>query len=146
MKIIIKTIKDIKSFTISRSKWARNNINGPSCLLNDKGNMCCLGFYTKACGFNEEQLNDRYEPINLFDKLNNKNKAWLANYNQEILEVIDWKTKLISHDTNYYRRNNSNLAWKLMEANDNPALSEKEREMEIKDGFAKIGVKVRFVK
>jgi len=70
----------------------------------------------------------------------------LANYNQEILEVIDWKTKLISHDTNYYRRNNSNLAWKLMEANDNPALSEKEREMEIKDGFAKIGVKVRFVK
>jgi len=29
---------------IDREKWCRGGNNGPSCLLNERGNMCCLGF------------------------------------------------------------------------------------------------------
>ena len=32
------------TLTIDRSKWARGKNNGLSALLNDDGNMCCLGF------------------------------------------------------------------------------------------------------
>ncbi len=40
----IKTIKDIKSFTIDRKRWVRGDIGGDSALLNGEGNMCCLGW------------------------------------------------------------------------------------------------------
>ena len=56
-----------KEFTIVRSKWAHGGtqnerILGPTNLLNDKGNMCCLGFYAEACGAPKTYLRGRAYP------------------------------------------------------------------------------------
>lgn len=43
---------------IDRTKWARGGINGSSMLLNDEGNMCCLGFAAIAVGLSEDDIID----------------------------------------------------------------------------------------
>lgn len=42
---------------IDRSKWVRGP-NGHSCLLNDDGKMCCLGFLALADGMLPEEILD----------------------------------------------------------------------------------------
>lgn len=54
-------LKKPKEFTIDRSKWVQGghkfkSILGASKLLNNHGNMCCLGFYSKACGVPDKEL------------------------------------------------------------------------------------------
>lgn len=41
---------DVKSFVIDRAKW------GKEALLNSDGSMCCLGFYSEACGANHDRM------------------------------------------------------------------------------------------
>ena len=48
-----------KEFTIDRSKWVHGDntkILGSSLLLNEEENMCCLGFYSRACGFTKAAI------------------------------------------------------------------------------------------
>lgn len=140
-----KTIKDIKSFTIKRSLWARGK-NKPdvNALLNEDATMCCLGFYSKACGASSNSMLNVTSPYRF---INVKNKAWLANLNNSNLEIINFKSKLIikSDNDDDLSAVNSFVAGDLINYNDDELLSEKEREKAIKNSFAEIGVKVRFV-
>lgn len=151
----IKTIKDIRSFTIDRSKWVRGDIGGDSALLNGQGNMCCLGHYSKACGISDNNLQDSAGPSDVLDEnILNKNqlgKAWLANYRQESIEIVDWKSKLFKvffddcPDYQEFAADNSIICENLMSINDDLHLTEVEREKDIKAQFAKMGVKVKFI-
>lgn len=47
------------TLTIDRKRWARGGKKGEAALLNDEGNMCCLGFACKKLGVSEEQLAQR---------------------------------------------------------------------------------------
>lgn len=42
--------------TIDRDKWARGGNNGAAALLNDDGNMCCLGFLAIELGLSAAQI------------------------------------------------------------------------------------------
>ena len=48
--------------TIVRSIWLRGG-NGDSMLLNNAGSMCCLGFYSLACGHSKEDIQNVTEPL-----------------------------------------------------------------------------------
>lgn len=58
----------MKEFTIYKDKWVRGDRHhngvylGSSLLLNDKGNMCCLGFLGQACGVVDEAMRERCAP------------------------------------------------------------------------------------
>ena len=43
---------------IVRSKWVRgeDGAKGPTLLLNGQGNMWCLGFLSKACGYMDHEI------------------------------------------------------------------------------------------
>jgi hypothetical protein len=154
MAIKIKTIKDVKEFTIKRSKWARGGMNGPSALLNSLGNMCCLGHYSKACGFSNEEINELDEPRHIVQSKQVKlGDVWRANYLQEDIELLDWDSFLIKHDNytsslNIRITDNTDISWKLMEINDRAPYDFKNeiaREKEIIKKFKSIGIKVKFV-
>lgn len=46
----MKELKKPRSFTVDGKRWCRGGKGGYSALLNTQGNMCCLGFYARACG------------------------------------------------------------------------------------------------
>lgn len=51
-----------KEFTVKRSKWVNGDTkrsDNPSSLLNYQGNMCCVGFLAKACGLEDDMIEDR---------------------------------------------------------------------------------------
>lgn len=150
MNIINKTIKDIKSFTIDREKWVRGNIGGDSKLLNEQGNMCCLGQYLKACGFDDEELKNTPSPefiARYIKREQTLNNAWLSNLNQTHFKVINWKTKLVkgladSETVDQLISHNDEMF--NFKTKDYSIISEKEREKLIRAGFAKLGIKVKF--
>lgn len=55
--------KEVKSFTVKRSKWLRGEGHGNSYLLRpNDGKMCCLGFLGIACGAEKEDIFDNENP------------------------------------------------------------------------------------
>lgn len=130
MKTKPKVITDVPSFTIRRSKWARGGKKGSSALLNSQGNMCCLGFYSKACGFTKENIQHIIAP----DRI-----PVMQNYS----EAIKFKSKLIK-----YRDypNTTKICDDLMDINDDQYITDKVREEKLTKKFSKMGVKVTFTK
>lgn len=59
----------MKKITIDRSKWRRGGDNqkdaGETCLLNNEGFMCCLGFISLAEGFAEDEILGAGEPSDM---------------------------------------------------------------------------------
>lgn len=62
--------------TIDRSKWRRGGLShnrqqtqGMTALLNDKGFMCCLGFDAIACGIPKEAILGVLEPVGVLEKI-----------------------------------------------------------------------------
>lgn len=147
MKIINKKYKDIKSFTIKRSIWARGNIaRNTNALLNPDHTMCCLGQYAKACGIDSNMLYDVGTPQGV--TIVSKNRAWYCNLYQLDFLNIDWESKLLNKMNLKYwsaQYKDSTIADKLIQINDHEKISEIERENSLKTEFAKIGVKVKFV-
>lgn len=47
-----------KEFVIDRKKWYRGRGSANSALLRSDGTMCCMGFYAKACGFEDREILD----------------------------------------------------------------------------------------
>jgi len=46
-----------KTFIVDCNRWANSALNnGVPKLLNNRGNMCCLGFCLRQCGINESSL------------------------------------------------------------------------------------------
>lgn len=113
-----------ETFEIDRSKWLRGVcINGISKMLDNAGNMCCLGFYAKACGTQDADMRGYPTPAVVAD----------------IPLMIFVRPGIIS------MRVNTSLARSLMYTNDNTQCTEVEREQTVAETFAKVGVKVTFV-
>jgi hypothetical protein len=58
--------------TVNRKTWVRGRYlmqMGMSALLNQEGNMCCLGFLGEACGVPKEKMLYRVVPSSLPDEL-----------------------------------------------------------------------------
>jgi hypothetical protein len=68
MRIREKTKSNIESpesFRVNRGNWVMGEFDkqlGKARMLNRRGNMCCLGFYSYACGVGAEHLRDRADP------------------------------------------------------------------------------------
>jgi hypothetical protein len=117
----------IKEFTIDRSKWYRGKGPRASRLLNQEGQMCCLGFFAKACSIADVDILNRSTPA---DVPNNKNQ--------------DWENTLI-----YGHRDGESgmnfTATRLMIINDYPHHTDQTREEKIINEFAYHGIIVKFV-
>jgi hypothetical protein len=136
-----KIIKDIKKLTIQRSKWLRGQTDcrPTGLLLSRTGKMCCLGFYALACGFEEKHIKNIPGPQELQNSFHYRTESVYGGFIKKRKEEIEWDTKLLTSNDE-----NSNLAYSLMDINDNYSMDEETREQEIKQGFLKMGVKVKF--
>ena len=115
-------------FIIDRNTWLRGEGEDQSKLLRESdGKMCCLGFYSLACGLSKEQINNQVTPIDLYDSGN------------KIPEGLDW----LAPDNNTLTKQ----ALKLMKINDLPAcwISVEDREAKIIAEFASQGIQVEFI-
>lgn len=57
----------MKKFTVRRSKWLRGGDN--ACLLDDNGNMCCLGFgVNQICRVPKKDLLHELRPYFVLDR------------------------------------------------------------------------------
>ncbi len=60
----MKKIKVVNEFTVKRSDWLRGGPGKSSYLRRiSDGKQCCLGFYTKACGFKDEEIEGVRHPM-----------------------------------------------------------------------------------
>lgn len=125
-------IKKVKSFTIKKSKWGRNNAEERTGgyllqrITNDKGvksnKMCCLGFACKAFGLTNKQIFEWAMPENIPDKVAKKLPKWLVS------PTYDFDVE------------------RLSQINDIETICDTQKQKEIKRIFAKYGIKVKFVK
>ncbi len=60
---------------IKRSKWLRGRYG--SRLLNDEGEMCCLGFLCKTYGLDDSSIRNVTIPRNIVNVESSKLPAWL---------------------------------------------------------------------
>lgn len=125
----------VEEFVISRDDWVRGR---QSSLLNPDGKMCCLGFFSLACGLTEDDILYRGTPADVMEDSNFKFTEILTSEAPWLVEVHDFgdDEPMICNgkDTNY-----------LMEINDDSNTDDKCKEEEIIRIFAENGVKVTFV-
>lgn len=124
----------VKKFVIDRSKWLNGELykraekaNGSApggVLLDAYGRMCCLGFYSKACG--AKRLQDEAMP----NYLSKRSKLRL---DSRIADPDSW-----------WGDGPTPLADKLQTANDTERGRPETREAKIKKLFKTIGVTVTF--
>jgi hypothetical protein len=112
----------LKELVIDRRKWDRGNPDKyGGALLKEGGQMCCLGFYARACGLRKKDIFRIGMPINVRQEAPIRNKAaWNVLLHQE------------------------GIANRLSRTNDNKQTSDQEKEIGIKKDFKKLGVKVTF--
>lgn len=114
-----KSYGDVTKFTVYRDEWRRGT--GSSCLLlGDK--MCCLGFYARACGVPRESIRRMPLPS----------------------DVAGWKTVLVEPDLPFSPRVDTDECSSIALANDDEDLGAREREQELRQQFADIGIEVVF--
>lgn len=99
---------------IDRSRWRSGwesptkSGSGTTCLLNERGYMCCLGFYCLALGYAKNDIRDIDDPSMLY----------------EIDLIEEWLS------ANHWER-----LQELVEVNDHRGLTRQEREAEVKRLF-----------
>lgn len=122
----------MRELVIDRATWFRGRGPAQSRLLTDQGKRCCLGFECQALGYKDEQLIDVPSPGILCSYEHPEavpdHMQWLADFNkdQDIFE-------------------NSITCLDLIAINDNPSISDPERESQISEIFANNGVEVKFI-
>lgn len=135
-----KTLKDVKSFTVDRKTWYRGKSGDSSCLLNNAGNRCCLGFYASACGVEDKQMRNLLSPGSLVELA--KTGSTYDKFDRSVSrDVNEWKTKL----TRSSSVDNSETCMKMMQVNDEEKITEEVREKKLTALFASIGIKIKFV-
>ena len=122
-----------KEFIIDRSKWVQGGDDnfaklGDSCLLNSEGNMCCLGFYSEACGVPRKLLADETEPNELKCRVPHMSLGEKSTrFATDLMRLNDnVKTYSLGHETY-------------------PGVRRKDKEKLLKEKFALIDVEVKFV-
>jgi hypothetical protein len=113
----------MKTITIKRSKWARGGMNGDSFLLNEAGNMCCLGFAAN-------QMN-RIARCELFEGATPE-------------DVYTKASPFTNVDEDGFVKDNV-LSETAIMINDNARISDKVRERRLTTLFKKFGIKIKFV-
>ena len=128
--VLCKKDKDgkVTEFTIEEDRWAyvdcKNQYpNGDSMLLNSGGAMCCLGFYSRACGISPIHLFEKISPYSIRKRLIPE-MDWLIKYSDNSLECTDLM---------YENDNESQCSFSL-------------RKRHIQKIFKQQGIKVKFVK
>ena len=121
-----------KSFTIDRSKWVHGGPKnasklGSTSLLNERERMCCLGFYSEACGVPRYDLQSKGTPVGL-------------------LGISSFRVPYMTSKRHSGIISNSDLASGLVRINDDHFKNRtpKEKEKAIRADFKTIDVKVRF--
>lgn len=112
-----------QTFVVKRNNWARGGVNGTSRLLNRFNNMCCLGFVCNQLGIPKRDLKGVGSPLYLSDK-------WDIPY-----LINDYKNNAFGYDF---------LSYPAMNINDNPVISDKEREKKLKRLFNKHNLDIVF--
>lgn len=116
-----------KVCTIDTNKWCRGGMNGRSQLLNNEGNMCCLGFLANQCGISKKYLEGKSYPCNLCQQM-------IGN-----IPLLNQKNK-------YHDWCQTELSMALTEVNDNNMITDIDRKSELTQLFKeKLGVKLVFV-
>lgn len=129
-------------FTIDRSEWLNGRTlkaNSPdhyneesfSCLLAKSGAKCCLGFYSLALGYSEEEILEMPTPVGIY-------------YAKNSSKYLGWEVKsnLHPYGEDYFP---TPLTRRLIEVNDNKLLSDQKREELIAALFLQQGITVEFV-
>lgn len=118
----------MKKFTITRSKWARGNINKPSEMLNRTGHMCCLGQIASQCGVPDYQLLHTADPTDL---------AGTRSEHEELFVELG-----LVHPT----RNNraTDFCIKAVHDNDDKDITEETREVRLTELFSQNGIELEF--
>lgn len=132
----VQTTGRVKEFTIDRSKWLQGKYarhievtegysqKCDSYLRNETNQMkCCLGFYASACGVRGIT-----------------GVTTLAGLQDPEKKKVD--QRFFAKDSIW---DDSVMASNLMGKNDDDNLSDEAREKYVKERFAKLGVKVKFV-
>jgi|SRR5580698_3376967 hypothetical protein len=135
-----KIVEDVKEFVVKRKTWYRGKGSENSCLLNDAGRMCCLGFYAEACGLDRKTIRDLSSPR---DAVQITQQGETTSKDGDIVcrkSNVVWSTKLVS---NVYMINIPTCNT-MMEVNDNKKLSDEERETKLTALFKRLGIKVKF--
>lgn len=117
--------KKIK-FTVRRKNWLRGK--GDALLLNENGSMCCLGFLGRACGLKKKDMLELGTPEDV--DIEEPDKGTQFPYS-----IVD------KHD---YFMGNTGLCYEIIDVNDAPNLSSKEREQKLTKLFAEGGIEVTF--
>jgi hypothetical protein len=111
-----------EKLVIDRSRWLRG---GRGCvfslLMQPDQKMCCLGFYGLLRGLHSEDMLGVATP----NSVNGSRDKW---------------PKWLIRD-----RNNSSACQLVINANDNPSITDAEREQRLKEAFARHDVEVEFV-
>jgi hypothetical protein len=122
--------------TIERSRWARGGKNGESALLNDDGNMCCLGFACKVLGFKDSTVKNHGVPSDLV------NSAGSGSAQRHRGLRAGKLVESGSADEGWY---DTAPVDKALTINDDNTISDKMREYRLTPILRKLGFKVRFV-
>lgn len=118
----------LKTLRIERKFWGRGVETGGYLLREDDSQrMCCLGFYARACGLAKKDIRGVGTPEGVSIRAKVRNKA-------------AWQLMFEHEDGG----GNPSI-YKLAADNDDRSTADAEKESRIKKGFAKLGVKVRFV-
>src|SRR5277367_909081 len=125
-----KVVGDVKTFTVDRSKWLRGKGPEDSSLLNQKGKMCCLGFYAEACGLDRKFIRHLKSPA----------AAVTASKEDFTLHKsgVIWKTELVN------RNGDSATCYQMMAVNDNEDIKDDVRETKLTALFKKLNIKIKF--
>src|SRR5689334_10270078 len=110
-----------EQIVINRSTWIRGIGCTDSALLR-RGKMCCLGFYAKACGVSDEQMDQIKTPRILLSIRGIQLPGLLCDFGGLLSE--------------------NDVTQALITANDTTIPDEPQREATIVEHFAKIGVTV----
>ena len=113
--------KKIKSLKINYRKWLHGQRGGLSCLLNDKGKMCCLGFECVARGLDSNEIKNKSTPESVVSNM----------YDVDILSM--------THD-----HADTHSVGMAVEINDDNRINDKTRIKKLKKLFRRRGIKLSF--
>lgn len=132
---------------IDRSKWMRGEEKPGKLLRKSDGKMCCLGFFSLACGLKPDEIIELGEPQEPFEHAPGRSHedippamAFLINVGEE---EPDWDEDGEFAPTRRLQVSKSGET--LMGLNDDTVIAESDREEQIAGVFAMHGVRVTFV-
>lgn len=120
---------------IKRRYWLRGS--GEYSALKSGNEYCCLGFFAKACGFKNKDIDRTCTPDEIYGNVETDESTFKDFYNN-----LDPNFKFL---INPKTQSDTKICLKLMEVNDKKYLSDEEREKKLTALFAKKGVEVKFV-